>query len=87
MKGIAPYRWPGWMLARMMILLVRLYQGTLSPLVGRQCRFQPTCSHYFIEAVEVHGAVRGGAMGLWRLLRCNPLCKGGHDPVPRPPDG
>ena len=83
MSAIAPHRWPGWLLARMMILLVRLYQVTLSPLVGRKCRFQPTCSHYFIEAVEVHGALRGAAMGVWRVLRCNPLCKGGCDPVPR----
>ncbi|MFP4053062.1 MAG: membrane protein insertion efficiency factor YidD [Phycisphaerae bacterium] len=68
--------------ARVLILLVRLYQVTLSPIVGRHCRFQPTCSRYFIEAVKTHGAVRGGGLGLWRILRCNPLCKGGYDPVP-----
>ena len=45
-------------------------------------RFEPTCSHYFIEAVQVHGALRGAAMGVWRVMRCNPLCKGGCDPVP-----
>ena len=67
---------------RVLILLVRLYQITLSPLVGRRCRFLPTCSEYFIEAVRRHGALRGGAMGLWRVLRCNPLGKGGYDPVP-----
>ncbi len=66
---------------RVLILLVRLYQVTLSPLVGRRCRFLPTCSEYFIEAVRRHGALRGGAMGLWRVLRCNPLGKGGYDPV------
>jgi len=64
-----------------MIMLVRLYQVTLSPLIGMHCRFHPTCSDYFIEAVEKKGAVRGAALGLWRLLRCNPLCRGGHDPV------
>ena len=60
---------------------VRLYQATLSPLIGRQCRFVPTCSEYFIEAVERHGPIRGAAKGLWRILRCNPLFKGGYDPV------
>lgn len=65
-----------------LVLLARVYQATLSPLIGRQCRFVPTCSRYFIEAVETHGAVRGGLMGLWRILRCNPFCRGGYDPVP-----
>ena len=64
------------------ILLARLYQRTLSPLVPFHCRFQPTCSEYFIQAVEKHGALRGVALGVWRLLRCQPLCRGGHDPVP-----
>ena len=73
--------------ARLLVLLVRLYQLTLSPIVGRHCRFQPTCSNYFIEAVRTHGALRGGGLGLWRILRCNPLCKGGYDPVPPRQDG
>jgi uncharacterized protein len=66
--------------ARAIIALVRLYQLTLSPIIGRQCRFQPTCSHYMIEAVERYGALRGLCKGLWRILRCNPLCRGGYDP-------
>ncbi len=66
--------------ARAVIACVRLYQFTLSPFIGRQCRFQPTCSHYMIGAVEKHGVLRGVAKGLWRILRCNPLCKGGYDP-------
>jgi putative membrane protein insertion efficiency factor len=53
----------------------------LSPFLGRQCRFVPTCSNYFLQAVEKHGAVRGSLMGIWRLVRCNPLSKGGFDPV------
>ncbi len=65
-----------------LIGLVRGYQATLSPWLGGQCRFTPTCSRYFIEAVREHGPVRGAAMGTWRLLRCNPLCRGGYDPVP-----
>jgi len=65
-----------------LISLVRAYQVTLSPYLGRQCRFVPTCSHYFIEAVRRHGPIRGTGMGILRLLRCHPFCKGGYDPVP-----
>ena len=63
-----------------LILLVRVYQYTLSPLVGRQCRFQPTCSHYFIGAVRKYGAVRGSLRGIWRICRCHPFHPGGYDP-------
>jgi putative membrane protein insertion efficiency factor len=70
------YRLP----ARTLIFLVRIYQWTLSPIFGRQCRFQPTCSHYMIGAVEKYGAVRGFLKGIWRILRCNPFCAGGYDP-------
>ena len=66
--------------ARALIFAVRLYQVTLSPIFGRQCRFRPTCSHYMIEAVEKYGAIRGGLKGAWRIVRCNPFCKGGWDP-------
>ena len=65
---------------RTLILVVRLYQLTLSPIFGRQCRFQPTCSHYMIGALEKYGAIRGTLKGLWRILRCNPFCRGGYDP-------
>lgn len=71
-------------LAGGLILLVRLYQVSLSPLIGRQCRFVPTCSGYFIEAVRKHGPLRGLLMGTWRICRCNPLCRGGYDPVDGP---
>ena len=66
---------------RLLIALVRLYQVSLSPLLGGQCRFVPTCSRYFIEAVRRKGAVRGGLAGLWRVCRCNPFTRGGYDPV------
>jgi putative membrane protein insertion efficiency factor len=66
--------------SRVLIGLVRLYQWTLSPIFGRSCRFQPTCSHYFIGAVEKYGAIRGSLKGLYRILRCNPFCRGGYDP-------
>jgi putative membrane protein insertion efficiency factor len=62
------------------IACVRAYQFTLSPFFGRQCRFRPTCSNYMIEAVEKYGAIRGLLKGIWRILRCNPFCQGGHDP-------
>ncbi len=67
--------------ADVLVLLARVYQATLSRYLGGQCRFTPSCSHYFIEAVQKHGALRGGAMGLWRILRCHPFSKGGYDPV------
>lgn len=67
---------PAWTL----ILLARLYQYTLSPLVGRQCRFYPTCSNYFIGAVKKQGAVIGTLRGVWRICRCHPFHPGGFDP-------
>ena len=64
----------------LLIAAVRGYQWTLSPLVGRYCRFQPTCSAYFIEAVQKYGAVRGTWRGLRRIGRCHPFHAGGYDP-------
>lgn len=66
--------------ARLLIALVRVYQITLSPLVGRSCRFQPTCSNYMIEAVRKYGFLRGAWKGICRLARCHPLHAGGYDP-------
>ena len=66
--------------ARGLIGVVRLYQFFLSPIFGRQCRFYPTCSEYFILAVVKYGAVFGGLRGVWRILRCHPWHPGGHDP-------
>ena len=66
---------------RILVLLAQVYQRTLSHLIGRQCRFVPTCSQYFIEAVQKHGALAGLRMGLRRILRCHPFSAGGHDPV------
>jgi uncharacterized protein len=64
----------------LLILFVRVYQYTLSPIVGRQCRYEPTCSHYFIGAVRKYGAVVGSLRGLWRICRCHPFHPGGYDP-------
>jgi uncharacterized protein len=62
--------------------VIRLYQWTLSPLLGPRCRFYPSCSRYAHEAIERHGAWRGSSLGLTRLLRCHPFNEGGYDPVP-----
>ena len=64
------------------IAMVRLYQRTISRIMPPTCRFAPSCSTYMIQAGERHGACRGMLLGLWRILRCNPFCRGGFDPVP-----
>lgn len=66
--------------ARFLIGCVRLYQMTLSPLLGANCRFVPSCSEYYILAVRKYGAVSGSLRGLWRICRCNPFHPGGMDP-------
>ncbi|BAI71160.1 hypothetical protein AZL_005220 [Azospirillum sp. B510] len=71
-------------LAHLLRALVYLYRWTLSPFVGWQCRFQPTCSRYAIESLEKHGAIRGGWLTLRRLGRCHPWGGSGWDPVPDP---
>jgi putative membrane protein insertion efficiency factor len=62
--------------------VIRLYQLTLSKVLGPHCRFYPSCSAYFIEALERHGAIRGSWLGLKRIGRCHPWHPGGYDPVP-----
>jgi putative membrane protein insertion efficiency factor len=66
--------------AMLLIAAARVYQWTLSPLVGRQCRFEPTCSAYFILAVQKYGAIRGIWLGARRVGRCHPWHPGGYDP-------
>ena len=61
---------------------IRLYQNWISPLLGKNCRFRPTCSQYTFLAIEKYGFFKGCLMGSWRIIRCNPFCKGGDDPVP-----
>ncbi|MCL1921565.1 MAG: membrane protein insertion efficiency factor YidD [Kiritimatiellaeota bacterium] len=68
--------------ARVLIGMIRGYQATLRPWLGGHCRFEPSCSRYGIEAIEKHGAFRGGWLALRRVLRCHPWGGCGYDPVP-----
>lgn len=68
-----------------LVLFVRAYQVVLSPLLPPSCRYHPTCSNYAIEALEKHGALRGGWLAVKRIARCHPFRPGGFDPVPDPP--
>lgn len=72
---------------RVLVLGVRAYQVLLSPLLPAACRYTPSCSHYAIEALETHGALRGGWLAVKRIARCHPFHAGGYDPVPDPPSG
>jgi putative membrane protein insertion efficiency factor len=67
-----------------LLLLVRGYRYFLSPCLGPVCRYEPTCSAYALQALQRDGAVVGSARAAWRILRCNPWCEGGHDPLPAP---
>jgi uncharacterized protein len=67
---------PAWL----MIGLVRLYQWLISPALMPRCRFEPSCSTYFIESVRKHGVIRGAFWGVWRICRCNPWSPGSYDP-------
>ncbi|MDD5708755.1 MAG: membrane protein insertion efficiency factor YidD [Kiritimatiellae bacterium] len=66
-----------------LVALIRVYQKCLSPFLGENCRFYPSCSQYAIDAVRTHGSIVGLGYALWRLARCQPFCKGGYDPVPQ----
>jgi uncharacterized protein len=68
--------------AKIMILLIRVYQYTLSPYLGQSCRYTPTCSAYGVEAIKKHGAIKGGYLAVKRIISCNPWGGSGYDPVP-----
>ena len=65
----------------LLIALLRFYRYAISPMLGRNCRFHPTCSEYAIEAIQRHGALRGGWLAARRVGRCHPFNPGGYDPV------
>jgi putative membrane protein insertion efficiency factor len=67
---------------RLMLGAIRFYRRQISPSLPPSCRFTPTCSAYALEAIERYGALKGGGMAIWRILRCNPFHPGGYDPVP-----
>lgn len=67
---------------KILIWMIRFYQKNISPMSGASCKYYPTCSQYGLEAIEKYGALKGGCLAAWRILRCNPFAKGGYDPVP-----
>ncbi len=70
------------MIKRFLLLLIKGYKVLLSPILGNNCRFTPTCSTYMYESIEVHGVIKGIYLGTRRLLKCHPFHPGGYDPVP-----
>lgn len=66
----------------LIVAIIRAYQRWISAYTPATCRFEPSCSNYTLDAVQIHGAAKGGAMGAMRILRCHPLHPGGYDPVP-----
>jgi hypothetical protein len=70
------------MMSRILLWLIRLYQNTISKALPPSCRFTPSCSEYTYEAIEKHGILKGGWLGVKRISRCHPLNPGGYDPVP-----
>ncbi len=70
--------------SNLLSLLVRGYQKFISPMLGPRCRYYPSCSNYALDALRVHGAIKGTLLGTWRVLRCNPWSLGGVDHVPPP---
>ena len=69
-------------MTRLLIALLRGYKKYISPHLGHHCRFVPTCSEYAVQALTIHGPLKGSLLAAWRILRCNPLCRFGFDPVP-----
>jgi putative membrane protein insertion efficiency factor len=82
-EGARGLLWPaGWPFRALLLGLLRMYRGLISPLLGARCRFYPSCSVYAEGAIRTHGAAKGLALAVWRVLRCSPLTRGGVDRVP-----
>ena len=69
----------------LLIGFVKMWRKFVSPMYGQCCKYYPSCSEYGLEALELHGAIKGSALAIWRILRCNPWSMGGADPVPGSP--
>ncbi|MFP3120385.1 membrane protein insertion efficiency factor YidD [Rickettsia sp. R2] len=69
-------------MTRILLLLLRFYQYFISPLLGNNCRFHPTCSEYAKEAISMHGSIKGLWLTFKRIIKCQPFCDGGYDTVP-----
>ncbi len=69
-------------MTKVLIAFIRVYQYAISPMLGRRCKYYPSCSNYAVGTLREHGVFRGLALASWRLLRCNPFSYGGYDPVP-----
>lgn len=67
---------------KLFLFIIRFYRKYISPMKSTKCPYIPSCSEYGMEAIEKYGALKGGALALWRIIRCNPFSKGGYDPVP-----
>lgn len=67
---------------KLFIFIIKFYRKYISPIKSTKCPYIPSCSEYGMEAIEKYGALKGGALALWRIIRCNPFSKGGYDPVP-----
>ncbi|MFK4786223.1 membrane protein insertion efficiency factor YidD [Fusobacterium sp. MFO224] len=70
------------MLKKFILILIKIYQKLISPILGKNCRFIPTCSVYTYKAIEIHGIIKGIYLGIKRILKCHPFNNGGYDPVP-----
>ena len=67
---------------KVLLAIIRFYRAAISPYTKPSCKYIPTCPEYGLEAIERFGALKGSALTIWRILRCNPFSKGGYDPVP-----
>ena len=67
---------------KLFLFIIKFYRKYISPMKSTKCPYIPSCSEYGMEAIEIYGALKGGVLALWRIIRCNPFSKGGYDPVP-----
>jgi putative membrane protein insertion efficiency factor len=76
------FRFVDWIISSIFLFLINIYRYFISPLLGKNCRFYPSCSNYAMEAIKKHGAIRGVLLSVKRIMKCHPFYPGGHDEVP-----